>query len=64
MEHLLPAYADGELMKLVRRTSFADYLDAIRPRLKALEQTESKLKVIPRIFQFWKDPEAFQGMVG
>ena len=64
MERLLPAYAGGEPMKLLRRTSFADYLDKIRPRLKALEQKESKPKVIPRIFQFWKDPEAFRGMVG
>jgi hypothetical protein len=64
MERLLPAYADGEPMKLLRRTSFANYLEKIRPRLKALEQRESKPKVIPRIFQFWKDPEAFRGMVG
>jgi hypothetical protein len=64
MERLLPAYAGGEPMKLLRRTSFADYLEKIRPRLKALEQRESKPKVIPRIFQFWKDPEAFRGMVG
>ena len=64
MERLLPAYAGGEPMKLLRRTSFADYLDEIRPRLEALEQRESKPKVIPRIFQFWKEPEAFRGMVG
>lgn len=64
MERLLPAYAGGEPMKLLRRTRFADYLDKIRPRLKALEQKESKPKVIPRIFQFWKDPDAFRGMVG
>ena len=63
MERLLPAYVGGEPMKLLRRTSFADYLDAIRPRLKALEQRESKPKVIPRIFQFWKDPEAFRGIL-
>jgi hypothetical protein len=64
MERLLPAYAGGEPMKLLRRSSFANYLEQIRPRLKALEQKESKPKVIPRIFEFWKDPEAFRGMVG
>jgi hypothetical protein len=64
MERLLPAYAGGEPMKLLRRTSFADYLAEIRPRLEALMAKESKPKVIPRIFQFWKEPEAFRGMVG
>lgn len=64
MERLLPAYAGGEPMKLLRRTSFADYLEEIRPRLEALMQKESKPKVVPRIFQFWKEPEAFRGMVG
>jgi hypothetical protein len=51
-------------MKLLRRTPFADYLDEIRPRLEALEAEESEPKVIPRIFQFWKDTVAFRGMVG
>jgi hypothetical protein len=64
MERLLPAYAGGEPMKLLRRTSFADYLAEIRPRLTALMEKESKPQVIPRIFQFWKEPEAFRGMVG
>lgn len=64
IERLLPAYAGGEPMKLLRRTQFADYLEEIRPRLKALEQKESKPKVIPRIFEFWKDPDALRGMVG
>jgi hypothetical protein len=61
---LLPAYAGGEPMKLLRRSSFADYLEEIRPRLTTLMENESKPKVIPRIFEFWKDPEAFRGMVG
>ena len=55
---------EGEPMKLLRRTRFGGYLDEIRSRLKALEQRETKPKVIPRIFQFWKDPETFRGMVG
>jgi hypothetical protein len=61
---LLPAYAGGETMKLLRRTSFADYMEEIRPRLEALEAEESEPKVIPQIFEFWKDPDAFGGMVG
>jgi hypothetical protein len=64
IERLLPAYSGGEPMKLLRRTRFADYLEEIRPRLEALEKKESKPKVISRIFDFWKDPEAFRGMVG
>ena len=54
---LLPAYSGGEPMKLLRRTTFADYMEEIRPRLEALEKKESKPKVIPRIFEFWKNPE-------
>lgn len=38
IERLLPAYAGGEPMKLLRRTRFADYLEEIRPRLEALEE--------------------------
>ena len=61
---LLPAYAGGEPMKLLRRSSFAEYLEKIRPRLEALEEKESEPKVIPKIFWIWKDPDAFQGIVG
>ena len=64
MERLLPAYAGGEPMKLLRRTAFADYLEAIRPRLKALEQSESWPKVIPGIFESWEDAEAFREIAG
>jgi hypothetical protein len=64
IERLLPAYSGGEPMKLLRRTTYADYLEEIRPRLEALEKKESKPRVIPRIFEFWKEPEAFRGMVG
>ena len=64
MERLLPAYAGGEPMKLLRQTLFADYLEEMRPRLEALAAEESKPKVIPRIFEFWDDPEAYRGMVG
>jgi len=64
MERLLPAYAGGDPMKLLRRTSFADYLEEIRPRLEALEAGESEPKLIPKIFEIWENPEAFRGMVG
>jgi len=64
VERLLPAYAGGEPMKLLRRTRFADYLEEIRPRLEELMEKESEPKVIPRIFEFWREPEAFRGMVG
>jgi hypothetical protein len=64
VERLLPAYAGGEPMKLLRRTTFDDYLEEIRPRLEALEASESEPKVIPRIFEIWEDPDAFRGMVG
>ena len=64
IERLLPAYAGGEPMKLLRRTSFANYLEEIRPRLEELMEKESEPKVIPRIFEFWRDPEAFREMVG
>lgn len=64
IERLLPAYSGAEPVKLLRRTTFAGYLEEIRPRLEALEAAESKPKVIPRIFEFWKDPDAFRGMVG
>jgi len=63
VERLLPAYAGGEPMNMLRRTTFDDYLEEIRPRLAALEATESEPKVIPRIFEMWQDPQAFRGMV-
>ena len=64
IERLLPAYAGGEPMKLLRRSTFDDYLEEIRPRLEALEAAESDPKVIPRIFEMWEDPDAFRGLVG
>jgi hypothetical protein len=64
MVRLLPAYAGGEPMKLLRRTRFADYLEEIRPRLEALMEKESEPKVIPRIFEIWDNPEAFRGLIG
>lgn len=63
-ERFAPRKLTPQTMKLLRRTTFADYLEKIRPRLEALEAVESKPKVIPRIFELWKDPEAFRGMVG
>jgi hypothetical protein len=64
VERLLPAYVGGEPMKLLRRTTFDDYLEEIRPRLEALEAAESEPKVIPRIFEIWDAPEAFLGAFG
>jgi hypothetical protein len=64
MERLLPAYAGGDPMKLLRRTSFADYLEEIRPRLDALEAGESEPKLIPKIFEIWENSEAFRGVSG
>jgi hypothetical protein len=64
IERSLPAYAGGEPMKLLRRSSFAAYLEEIRPRLEVLEAEESEPKVIPRIYEIWRDPESFRGMVG
>jgi hypothetical protein len=51
-------------MQLLRRTSFADYLEEIRPRLDALEAEESEPKLIPKIFEIWENPEAFRGRIG
>jgi hypothetical protein len=61
VERLLPAYAGGEPMKLLRRTTFDDYLEEIRPRLEALEAAEQEPRIIPRIFEIWEDPEVLRG---
>jgi hypothetical protein len=63
IERLLPAYARGEPIQLLRRTSFADYLEEIRPRLEALEAGESEPKLIPKIFEIWENQEAFSGLI-
>lgn len=64
IERPFPAYAGGEPMRPLRRTSFADYLEEIRPRLKALEEEESEPKLIPKIYEIWESPEQFRGIVG
>jgi hypothetical protein len=64
IERLFPAYAGGEPMRPLRRTSFADYLEEIRPRLEALEEVESEPKLIPKIYEIWKNPEPFRGLIG
>lgn len=65
MERVFPAYAEPENpMKMLRQTSFEDYLDEIRPRLEALAETESEPKLIPQIFAMWEDPGAYAGLVG
>lgn len=64
IERLFPAYAGGEPMRPLRRTSFADYLEEIRPRLEALEEEESEPKFIPMIYEIWENPEQFRGIIG
>lgn len=65
MERVFPAYASPENpMRMLRQTSFDDYLDEIRPRLEALEETESEPKLIPQIYAMWEDPDSYAGMVG
>ena len=64
MERLLPAYSGGEPMKLLRKTSFTDYLGQIRPRLDALREKEAEPKVIPEIYKIWNDPDAYRGKIG
>jgi hypothetical protein len=64
IERLFPAYAGGEPMRPLRRTSFADYLDEIRPRLEAIEEEEPEPKLIPNIYEIWESPEQFRGRIG
>lgn len=64
IERLFPAYAGGEPMRPLRRTSFSDYLEEIRLRLEALEEVESEPKLIPKIYEIWESPEQFRGIVG
>lgn len=64
IERLFPAYAGGEPMRPLRQTSFSDYLEEIRPRLEALEEEESGLKLIPKIYEVWENPEQFRGIIG
>lgn len=64
IQRQFPAYAGGEPMKMLQRTSFADYLAQIRPRLEALTKTESEPKIIPKIYEMWGNPEQFAGLVG
>lgn len=65
VRRVLPAYKDSaNAMQVLRRTSFADYLETIRPRLQALAAKESEPKVVPKIIEIWEKPEAFRGMIG
>ena len=65
VERVLPAYLDSENpMRMNRQTSFADYLEEIRPRLEVLEHSESEPKLIPKIYEIWEDPERFSELVG
>jgi len=65
VKRVLPAYLDSKNpMKLIRRTSFEDYLNEIRPRLEALVAIESEPKLIPKIYEVWENPEQFKGMIG
>ncbi len=65
VQRVLPAYEDRENpMRIIRQTSFGDYLDEIRPRLEALEAEEAEPKVIPMIYEIWESPERFRGRIG
>lgn len=63
MERVLPAYKDPENpVHPLRRTSFTDYLEEIRPRLEALEEEESEPKLIPSVYAVWEDPDQFPAL--
>jgi hypothetical protein len=64
LKRTLPAYSGTEPVRILRRTSPADYLEKIRPRLDALLETESEPKVIPEIYKIWKNPDAYRGIIG
>lgn len=64
MERTLPAYSGGEPIRLLRKTSFTDYLEEIRPRLDDLEEKEPEPQVIPEIYKIWNDPDAYRGKIG
>jgi hypothetical protein len=64
IERPFPAYAGGEPMRPVRRTSFADYLEEIRPRLNALEEEESEPKLILKVYEIWRNLEYLRGIFG
>lgn len=64
VERLLPAYAGPEPMAILRKTSFEDYLEQIRPRLEVLLAEEPEPQVIPEIYKIWNDPDAYRGKIG
>jgi len=58
MERVLPVYKDPENpVHPLRRTSFTDYLNEIRPKLEALEEEESEPKLIPSVYAVWENPD-------
>jgi hypothetical protein len=65
VQRVLPAYQDSQNpLRLIRRTTFTEYLEEIRTRLEAIEANESEPKLIPKIYEIWTNPEAFRGIVG
>jgi hypothetical protein len=65
IERVLPVYNDSRNpVRLIRRISFSDYLNEIRPRLEALEAIESEPKLIPKIYEIWENPGQFRSLVG
>jgi hypothetical protein len=64
MERTLPAYSGEEPIRLLRKTSFTDYLEEIRPRLDDLAEKEREPQVIPEIYKIWNDPDAYRGKIG
>ncbi len=54
VQRVFPVYADSDNpMRLIRQSTFDDYLKDIRHRLEAIEETESEPKVIPKIYDLW-----------
>ena len=65
VQRVMPAYRDSENpMQVLRKRSFGEYLEEIRPRLDALEKIETDPKLIPKIYEIWQNPEQFRGIIG
>jgi len=65
LERVLPVYRDSENpMRILRQTSFVEYLEKIRPRLKALAAEETEPKLISTIYEVWENPNMLKGRFG
>jgi len=58
-ERVFPSCADPDNpLRVIRKSSFREYLNRIRPRLEALARSESEPEVIPEIVRAWKSADA------